>query len=80
MQYGARPDYCCVATIGLLVHSQCVGIIFSSECSAQMGPEQAGDYSSSSRNNASSTIEGKGDTMTLGIAFTVKRCVSAKKP
>ena len=38
-------------------------IIIGSECSAQMDSEQAGDCSSSSRNNASSTIEGKGDNM-----------------
>ena len=44
--------------IELLVHSQCVGITISSES------ERAGDYSSSSRNDASSTVEGKGDTMT----------------
>ena len=54
----------CRLTKGLLVHSQRVGIIISSECSAQMDSEQAGDYSFSSRINASSTIEGKGDTMT----------------
>ena len=54
----------CRLTIGLLVHSQCVGVIISSKCSAQMGFERAGDYSSSLRNNASSTIEGKGDIMT----------------
>ena len=47
-------------TIGLLVHSQCVCIISSSECSDQMSSERAIDYSSSSRNNASSKIEGKG--------------------
>ena len=29
-----------------------------------MGSEEAGDYSSSSRNSASSTIEGKEDTLT----------------
>ena len=33
----------CKLTIGLLVHSQCVGIIISSECSAQMDSERAGD-------------------------------------
>ena len=54
----------CRLNIGLLVHSQRVGNIFSSECSAQMGSGQAGYYSSSSRNDASSTIEGKGDIMT----------------
>ena len=32
-----------------------------------MGSERAGDYSSPSRNNASSTIEGKGDTTTVGV-------------
>ena len=44
--------------------TMCRYIIISSECSAQMGSEQAGEYSSSSRNNASSTIEGKGDMIT----------------
>ena len=53
----------CRLTTGLLVYSQCWYYIISSECFAQMGSEQAGDYSSSSRNKAS-TIEGKGDTMT----------------
>ena len=51
-------------TIGLLVHAQCAGIYVSSECSAQMGSEQAGYCSSSSRNSASSTVDGKGDIMT----------------
>ena len=40
--------------------------------SAQMGSERAGDYSSSSTNNASSTMEGKEDTMTdchRGLSF-----------
>ena len=63
------PDYCAgwlYTSCGLLVHSQCVGIInISSECSAhQMCSERAGDYSSSSKEYASSTIQGKGDTMT----------------
>ena len=59
----------CRLTIGFPVYSQvCCGIIIIiSECSAQMGSVQAGDYSSPSRNNASSTIEGKGDTMTTII-------------
>ena len=41
----------CRLTIGLLVHSltSCIGIIISSQCSAQMFSEQAGDYSSSSK-------------------------------
>ena len=51
-------------TIGLLFHSQMIGIIISSECPAQMSSEQAGDCSSSPRNDASSTLEGKGDPMT----------------
>ena len=33
-----------------------------------MGSEQAGDYSSSLRNNAFSTIEGEGDTMTTAAS------------
>ena len=48
--------------------TMCRYIILSSECSAQMGSEQAGDYSSSLRNNAFSTIEGEGDTMTTAAS------------
>ena len=44
-------------------------LLFGSEWSAQMGSERAGDCSSSSRNNASSTTKGKGDTMTLILYF-----------
>ena len=51
-------------TIGLFVHAQCVGTIISSECSAQIGSERAGFFSSSSRTNDSSIIKGKCDTMT----------------
>ena len=47
----------------------CVGINISSECSAQMGSERAGDNSSSPRKNASSTTEGKGDTMTTADLY-----------
>ena len=39
----------CRLDIGLLVHSQCVGNMISSEWSAQMGSERAGDYSCSSK-------------------------------
>ena len=49
MQYGTGPTTVQVDD-GSLVHSRCVGIItISSECSDQMRSEQAGDYSSSSK-------------------------------
>ena len=48
-QYGTGPTTVQV-DYGLLVHWQCVGIIIlSSESSAQMCSEQAGDCSSSSK-------------------------------
>ena len=69
MQYGAGPTTVqvdCRVARSLIM---CRYFIISSECSAQMGSEQAGDYSSSSRKNASSTIEGKGDTMTTSRLY-----------
>ena len=49
MQYGAGPttvqvDYRVTRSL-----TMCVVIIISSECSAQMGSEQTGDYSHSSK-------------------------------
>ena len=64
VQYGADPTTVQVEYRVTRLLTMCRNIIISSECSAHMGSEQAGDYSSSSRNNAFSTIEGKGDTIT----------------
>ena len=64
MQYGVGPTTVQVGYRATRSLTMCRYYYYSSERSAQMGSEQAGDYSSSSRNNASSTIEEKGDIMT----------------
>ena len=53
----------------MVTRSLCRYLYFSSECSSQMGSEQAGDYPSSSRNSDSSTMKGNGDTMTQSPRF-----------